>query len=54
MDLLDEVEVLVRQKLEDKTLTHHQTYWSHMVLTNNQFRNNDYLLTILKNTLQAK
>jgi len=53
MDLLDNVEGLVRQKLEDKTLTHHQTFWSHMVLTNNHFRNNDYLLAMLKSTLEA-
>ena len=54
MTLLNEVEDLVRQKLEDKSLTYSQTYWSHMVLTNDKFKNDEHLLTILKNTLEAK
>jgi len=54
MTLLQQVEDLIRQKLEDKSLTYSQTYWSHMVLTNDKFKRDENLLAMLKNTLEAK
>lgn len=53
MDLLKEVEDLIRAKLEDKSLTYSQTYWSHMVLTNDNFKQDENLLVMLKNTLKS-
>jgi hypothetical protein len=53
MDLLTHVEDLVRQKLEDKTMTAHQSQWAYMVLSNDQTRQEPYLLAMLKNTLEA-
>jgi len=51
--LLEQVEDLVRQRLEDKTMTYHQSQWSYMVLTSEEFRHNEYLLAMLKSTLEA-
>jgi hypothetical protein len=53
MNLLTHVEDLVRQKLEDKSLTPHQTQWASMVLGNQQLRQEPYLLAMLKSTLEA-
>jgi len=51
--LLQQVEDLVRAKLESKSLTAHQTQWAHMVLSNENFKQDQYLLAMLKTTLEA-
>jgi len=51
--LLQQVEDLVRQKLEDKTMTYDQSRWAYMVLSNDQTRQSPYLLAMLKSTLEA-
>lgn len=51
--LLQQVEDLIRQKLEDKSMTAHQSQWAYMVLSNDQTKQDQYLLAMLKSTLEA-